>query len=199
MIQSSWETDFERAAQVLRDGGVLLHETETVCGLACDATNPEAVEKIYAIKQRDPAKPLLVLCADREMRSTFHSELSEKQQELLSEIEQRYLGEPVTVVFPEAQKLAANLLPENGSIGIRIPQLGSLQRLIQAAGLPLASTSANLSGGAAVDSLAEVNPVISAAIRAAAGATLALQPGEKPSGTPSKIFLLKANGFMQLR
>jgi heptosyltransferase-2 len=148
------------AAKILREGGLLLHDTDTVPGLAARADDPEAVGRIYEVKGREEGKPLLMLCDSIEMVERYVPLPQEVRR-----IWERTLSIPVTIVLPDARTggeggLAPNLLPANGSIGVRIAARARVRTLIRAVGVPIASTSANRSGQPTASKLYEVDPVI---------------------------------------
>lgn len=145
------------ALQTLRAGGTLIYPTDTIWGIGCDATNSNAVEKIYQIKERDHSKSMLILCADEAMLRQYIPNPTPEALDLLL-----HSDRPTTVIFPnvlqlnkgtvpnlvpeEEYFLANNLLAADGSIGVRIPHMNFCQELLRAFGRPIVSTSANLSG-----------------------------------------------------
>lgn len=147
--------DIEKALEVLRNGGVILYPTDTIWGLGCDATNPEAVQKIYEIKQRSDQKSLLVLLDNAGKISSYVQEIPDIAWDLIDLSEK-----PLTIIYSDAKNLAPNLIAEDGSIGIRIPNDDFCQRLIQRFKKPLVSTSANISGESAPQNFNEISPEI---------------------------------------
>ena len=142
------------AVKTLRAGGTILYPTDTVWGLGCDATNPEAVARIYAIKRRSEAKSLVLLANDLDMVAKYVREIPPMAVELV-EVNDK----PMTIIYPEALcgvegepgdrwHLAWNAVAEDGTVGIRIPLFDFCKDLIYKLGRPLVSTSANLSGEA---------------------------------------------------
>ena len=142
------------AVKTLRAGGTILYPTDTVWGLGCDATNPEAVARIYAIKRRSEAKSLVLLANDLDMVAKYVREIPPMAVELV-EVNDK----PMTIIYPEALygvegepgdrwHLAWNAVAKDGSVGIRIPLFDFCKDLIYKLGRPLVSTSANLSGEA---------------------------------------------------
>ena len=140
------------ALKALRAGGTVLYPTDTVWGLGCDATNPEAVAKIYAIKQRSEAKSLVLLASDLDMVAKYVREIPSIAVDLV-EVNDK----PMTLIYPEAISgvqgepgdrwhLAWNAVAEDGSVGIRVPLFDFCKDLIFKLGRPLVSTSANISG-----------------------------------------------------
>ncbi len=125
----------------LNKGGIILYPTDTIWGVGCDATNSESIQKIYALKQRDPSKPLSILVDSIEMAKQYVEEIHPRLETLLM-----HHTRPLTVIYPQARNLPEALVPTNGSIAIRIVQDDFCQRLIKNLGKPLVSTSANVSG-----------------------------------------------------
>lgn len=135
------QNDIEACLPVLNNGGVILYPTDTVWGIGCDPMNEKAVAKIYALKNRNEAKSMIILLAD--------------EMEILKYTDQPHLAvfdyikgttKPVTVIYSKAKNLAPNLMNADGSIGIRIVKDDFCKRLITAFGKPLVSTSSNVSG-----------------------------------------------------
>ena len=140
------------ALKTLRAGGTILYPTDTVWGLGCDATNPEAVAKIYAIKRRSEAKSLVLLAADLDMVAKYVRQVPSMAVELV-EVNDK----PMTIIYPDAQAgvegepgdrwhLAWNAVAEDGSVGMRIPLFDFCKDLAFKLGRPVVSTSANISG-----------------------------------------------------
>ena len=140
------------ALQALRAGGTILYPTDTVWGLGCDATNPEAVAKIFAIKRRSEAKSLVLLACDLDMVAKYVRQVPPMAVDLV-EVNDK----PMTIIYPEAQAgvegepgdrwhLAWNAVAEDGTVGIRIPQFDFCRDLAYKLGRPVVSTSANISG-----------------------------------------------------
>ena len=141
------------AVATLRQGGTLLYPTDTIWGIGCDATNAAAVEKIYAIKQRDHSKSMLILCEDISMVHRFVGRVGEKAMQLLLSQDR-----PTTVILPMTEGLlAANLVAADGTIGVRIPQMVFCHEMLRLFGCPIVSTSANLSGNPSPRCYAEID------------------------------------------
>jgi L-threonylcarbamoyladenylate synthase len=135
------DKDISRCLEVLRSGGVIAYPTDTIWGLGCDATRPDAVEKIYSIKQRNQAQSLLVLLEHEGRLARYLKEVPEIAYQLIE-----VSDKPLTIIYPEARNLAPNLLAEDGSIGIRIVKDLFCEKLLAAFRKPIVSTSANLHG-----------------------------------------------------
>lgn len=143
---------FAEALKTLRAGGTILYPTDTVWGLGCDATNPEAVARIYEIKRRSEAKSLVLLACDLDMVAKYVRAVPSIAVDLV-EVNDR----PMTLIYPEALAgvegesgdrwhLAWNAVAEDGSVGIRIPLFDFCKNLVFKLGRPLVSSSANISG-----------------------------------------------------
>lgn len=139
--QSAMQEEVARAVEVLRQGGIILYPTDTVWGLGCDATNAEAVAKIYALKQSENKKSMLVLCASADMVVRYVDRAPGIAYEVME-----LATKPLTLILPGAAGVAANLIPEEGTLGVRVPDHEFCRRLLRALGRPLVSTSANISG-----------------------------------------------------
>ncbi len=133
--------DIANALEVLHNGGLILYPTDTIWGIGCDATNPEAVAKIYKLKQREDSKSMLVLLNNPNRLTQYVDEVPEIAWELID-----VNDKPMTLIYPGAKNLAQNLVAEDGSIGIRIVAEEFCDKLITRFKKPIVSTSANISG-----------------------------------------------------
>ena len=160
----------QAALEVLRNGGVILYPTDTVWGIGCDATDPEAVAKIYSIKKREDSKSLVLLASDMDMICRYVKEVPEMAIQLV-EVNDK----PMTIIYPGAiagekgvmkadrRALAFNTVAEDGTVGIRIPMIDFCQQLVSRFGRPIVSTSANISGEATPKKYAEISEEIKSA------------------------------------
>lgn len=145
--------DLQEALRVLREGGIIVYPTDTVWGIGCDATNAEAVKRIYALKQREDSKSMLVLL-DSAAKLDYYVDVPETASLLLETTNNDGMNaslidemmRPMTIIYPNAKHLAANLIAEDGSIGIRITNEPFSKALCAQLKRPLVSTSANISG-----------------------------------------------------
>ena len=141
------KNSFSEALEVLRNGGVILYPTDTVWGLGCDATNPEAAARIYEIKKRSDSKSLVLLASDLDMVARYIREIPDMAIQLV-EVNDK----PMTIIYPgaltgqECRGLAHNTVAQDGSVGIRIPVVDFCRDLVHRFGRPIVSTSANISG-----------------------------------------------------
>ena len=147
--------DLEKSLDVLKNGGVILYPTDTIWGLGCDATNQAAVSKIYTIKKRVASKSMIVLVKDIEMLQNYVKKVPDKAVELIEAT-----SNPLTIIYPDAKNLAKNIIAEDGSIAIRIPNEKFCQALLDVFGKPIVSTSANISGEVAPANYAEISDYI---------------------------------------
>jgi len=132
--------DIKKAIKILREGGIILYPTDTIWGIGCDASNKEAVERIYKIKQRSDSKTMLVLVSRPEMIQFYVDELSKTAYDLLD-----LATEPLTVILDNVKNLAQNLIAQDGSVGFRVTNEEFSQKLVQQFRMPIVSTSANIS------------------------------------------------------
>ena len=177
--------DIRRAVEVMNQGGVILYPTDTIWGLGCDATNPEAVKRIYEIKQRTDAKALISL-VDSETKVQFYvKEVPEIAWDVMELSEK-----PMTVVFDGGRNLAPNLLAEDGSVAIRITKEAFSKELCMRMKRAVVSTSANISGQPAPRCFSE----ISEEIKKAVDYICTSRQDEPPTQTASSIIKLGAGG-----
>lgn len=163
--------EIQKALEVLRKGGIILYPTDTVWGIGCDATDPEAVAKIYEIKRRSDSKSLVLLASDMDMVSRYIKEVPEMAIQLV-EVNDK----PMTIIYPGAvvgssenpkadrHCLAYNTVAEDGTVGIRVPMMEFCQQLAYRLGRPIVSTSANISGEATPKKFAEISQEIKEAV-----------------------------------
>ena len=163
------------AVKVLREGGVILYPTDTIWGIGCDATNPEAVAKVYGIKKRPDSKSLVLLADSLDMVGRYVREIPDIAVQLV-EVNDR----PMTIIYPDAicgkapaegskavadrHFLAYNAVAEDGSVGIRVPMNEFCRNLCYRLGRPVVSTSANLSGEASPERYADIPQEIISAV-----------------------------------
>lgn len=147
--------DLQQALCVLREGGVILYPTDTVWGIGCDATNADAVARVYEIKKRVDSKAMLVLLDGAGKLQGYVDKVPETAWMLLEATEGQ---RPMTIIYPSARNLASNLLAEDGSLGIRITQEVFSKALCEQLRRPIVSTSANFSGEPAARTFQDIMP-----------------------------------------
>jgi len=133
--------DIKKALEVLKNGGIILYPTDTIWGIGCDDTNPEAVQRIYKIKKRGDSKSMLVLMENPALLDRYVDDVPEIAWDLVE-----ITTTPLTVIYLGAKNLAPNLIAEDGSIGIRFTKEKFTSQLLQRLRRPLVSSSANISG-----------------------------------------------------
>lgn len=133
--------DIEKAIEVLNNGGIILYPTDTIWGIGCDATNKDAVARIYELKKREDSKSMLVLLNHENRLTHYLEEVPEIAWEILE-----VADKPMTIIYPGAKNFADNLVASDGSIGIRIAKDEFCDKLLNRFKKPLVSTSANISG-----------------------------------------------------
>ena len=148
--------DLLAALKVLREGGIILYPTDTVWGIGCDATNEEAVKRIYSLKRRADSKAMLVLVDAPGRLRTYVESVPETAWTLLENTGLSPDERPLTIIYPHARNLAQNLTGDDGSIGIRITSEPFSKALCAGLGKPVVSTSANISGEAAAKTFASI-------------------------------------------
>ncbi len=194
------EEDIKKAVEVLRKGGVILYPTDTVWGIGCDATNADAVKRVYEIKQRDDSKALICLVdSDARMQKYFRNVPDVAWQlidSLTATVPDGFPSgkapstKPTTIILDGAINLAPNLIAEDGSLGIRITQEPFSKELCYRFQKALVSTSANISGEPAAQNYCDIDPRI---IEQVDYVCWSRRQEHKPH-TPSSIIRLREDG-----
>lgn len=182
------QNEINNALEVLKQGGLILYPTDTVWGIGCDATNPEAVAKVYKLKNREDSKALICFVADDRMLSKYVKTVPDVAYDIFEAAE-----EPITIIYDNAQNLASNLIAEDLSIAIRIPNDDFCYKLLRKFNKPIVSTSANSSGEPTPLSYKEISQHILKGV----DYVVNLQR-EKICSKPSAIIKLAANGRVQV-
>ena len=153
------QDEVKKAVEVMRNGGVILYPTDTVWGIGCDATNEEAVKRVYEIKRRSDSKALICL-VDSEARLTrYVRRVSDVTWDMIE-----LATKPLTVIYDNATGLAPNLLAEDGSVGIRITKEEFSKELCFRFQKPIVSTSTNISGEPTPQTFDEISDEIKNAV-----------------------------------
>jgi L-threonylcarbamoyladenylate synthase len=147
-----FENDIVQSLEILRQGGLILYPTDTIWGIGCDATNPDAVQRIFNLKQRPPTRSMIVLLADQRDINRYTSSPEPFIMEYLDKT-----TKPTTVIYEGALGIAENLVNEDGSIAIRIVREDFCRHLIKRFRKPLVSTSANITGREAPQNYSEIS------------------------------------------
>ena len=150
------QQEIKNCLEVLNNGGLILYPTDTVWGIGCDATNSEAIKKVYQLKQREDSKSLICLAADDRMLKNYVKEIPEVALDIIE-----IADKPTTIIYDEAQNIAENLIADDGSIAFRIPDNDFCYWLLRKFNKPIISTSANISGEPTPNSFKEIsNPIL---------------------------------------
>lgn len=183
------QQDIEAAVKVLRNGGVILYPTDTVWGIGCDATNAEAVARVYAIKQRDDSKAMICLVDSDARLQRYVRNVPEVAWDLLE-----YATKPTTVILDNAVNLAPNLIAADGSIAMRITQEPFSKQLCYRFQKPLVSTSANISGEPPAQNFCDISEQL---LEAVDYVCWSRRQEHKPH-TPSSIIKLTQDGVVTI-
>ena len=181
---------------MLREGGVIVYPTDTIWGIGCDATNAEAVRRVYQIKQREDSKSMLVLLDAPGRLQGYVREVPEAAWELLNCCDDANdeTVKPLTIIYPEARNLPENLIADDGSIGIRITSEPFSRALCERLKRPIVSTSANLSGQPAARFFDEIDPQI----LAQADYVCQFRREDRTPHQPSSIIKLNQDGTFRI-
>jgi len=174
-----------KALKVVQEGGIILYPTDTIWGIGCDATNTEAVKKIYALKQRDEAKSMIILLDIDNKLQSYIGQVPDIAYDLME-----YAENPLTLVMPGAKNLSPALINQDGSIAVRVVKHDFCQQLIQRLRKPLVSTSANISGQAPPKNFGDISPEIIAGV----DYVVDLEQHDLTAKKPSTIMRLEADG-----
>lgn len=186
-IPAGYLDDVREAVRIMKQGGVILYPTDTIWGLGCDARNPEAVQRIYDIKQRVDSKALICL-VDNEARLEQHVEhVPDIAWQLID-----CADSPLTVIYDHGRGLAPNLLADDGSVGLRLTRELFSMLLCQHMGGAVVSTSANISGQPAPKTFRDIAP----AIKDAVDYVCRSRRGEHTPAAPSHIVKLTDSGVV---
>jgi len=148
-------TEIHNAFEVISKGGIILYPTDTVWGIGCDATNPEAVAKIYKLKQRAETQSMIVLMNAEKMMYNVFKDIPEVAWQILDLSEK-----PTTLILDNPRNVASNIIAADKSLGIRIVKEPFCFKLLERMKKPLVSTSANISGQPTPKSFKEISPEI---------------------------------------
>jgi L-threonylcarbamoyladenylate synthase len=148
-------TEVHNAYEVIKEGGIILYPTDTVWGIGCDATNAEAVAKIYALKKREESKSMIVLMNGERMVYNVFKEIPEVAWQILDLSEK-----PTTLILDNPRNVAPNLIAEDKTLAVRIVKDSFCYKLMERMKKPLVSTSANLSGMFTPKTYSEISPEI---------------------------------------
>ncbi|MDT3402476.1 L-threonylcarbamoyladenylate synthase [Mucilaginibacter terrae] len=147
--------EVKKAFEVIKDGGIILYPTDTIWGIGCDATNTEAIQKIYSLKQRALEKSMIILLDIDAKMESYISEVPAIAYDLIE-----FAENPLTLVMPGAKNISPALISEDGSIAVRVTSHPFCKQLIERMRKPLVSTSANISGQPSPQNFSQIAPEI---------------------------------------
>jgi len=182
------QSEIKNAIAALKNGGLILYPTDTVWGIGCDANNAEAVKKVYQLKQREDSKALICLVADDRMLKKYVKQIPVAAQNIID-----IANKPTTIIYDEAQNLASNLIANDGSIAIRIPDNDFCYWLTRKFNGAIVSTSANISGAPTPKSFKEIAPEVLKGVD-----YIVNLHREKICDKPSSIIKLNNDGLVKI-
>jgi len=182
------ENDIKHALAHLKEGKTILYPTDTIWGIGCDATQMDAVNKLYSIKKRTDTKSMIILIDDINKLNLYVVNVPDIAWEIVE-----YSEMPLTVIYPKGKNLAPGLLGEDGSIAIRLTKDPFCKKLIYKFGKPLVSTSASISGEPFDGNYSSVSPTIISKV----DYTVEHRQNDKSKATPSRIIKLALNGEIE--
>lgn len=181
--------DLRKAIEVLKQGGIILYPTDTIWGIGCDATNEEAVEKLYTIKRREKDKSMLILLDNPVKLQTYIQEVPDIAWDLID-----LTDKPLTIIFNGAKNLATNLINKDGTIGIRITSEDFSRDLCRRFRKPIVSTSANITGNTPPQNFNQIDPEIIEMV----DYVVEYRQNEIFKQMPSSILKLATNGNIEI-
>ena len=186
------EQDIRQAVETMRKGGVILYPTDTVWGIGCDATNAEAVARVYEIKQRDDSKALICLVDSDARLQRYVRQVPDVAWQLIDSLKEG--GKPTTLILDGAVNLAPNLIADDGSIGIRITNEPFSKELCYRFQKAIVSTSVNISGQPAAQNYRDIDPQLLEAVDYVCWS----RRQEHQPHQPSSIIRLRQNGEVEI-
>ena len=183
------QEEIKKAVEVLKKGGLILYPTDTIWGIGCDATNEEAVKRVYELKQRIDNKSMLVLMDNPAMLQAYVQEVPDIAWDLME-----LSDKPLTIIYDGAKNLASNLVAPDGSIGIRITNELFSRALCRQFRKPIVSTSANLSGALPPSRFSQIEPVVKNGV----DYVVQYRQNDRNEAKPSGIVKLGKDGTIQV-
>lgn len=183
------QEEIKEIVEILKKGGIILYPTDTVWGIGCDATNAAAVEKIYKLKCRDDSKSMIILVDHVNMIYDYVKEMPDVALQLI-EVNDK----PMTLVYPQAERLAENVIASDKTVGIRICGDDFCKRIISALKKPIVSTSANISGEPAPSMFSEISETVKSGVDYVA----MHRRNDKGKASPSSVIKVELNGEIKI-
>lgn len=185
----NFETDIESCLNILGNGGLILYPTDTIWGIGCDATNRAAVEKIYLLKKRREEKSMIVLMADEREILQYVTQPDPKVSDYIKGV-----NKPTTVIYDGAIGFAENLVPDDGTVAIRVVSEVFCKHLIKRFRKPIVSSSANISGYPSPAVFTDID----VAIKNGVDYIVQYRQDDTVPAVPSSIIKWKADGSLHI-
>ncbi|WP_304132980.1 L-threonylcarbamoyladenylate synthase [Mesonia mobilis] len=180
--------EINNTIETLKKGGLILYPTDTVWGIGCDATNADAIDKIFALKKRTESKSMICLVSDFKMLNQYIEEIPEVAYDIL-----KYAAKPTTIIYDDPIRVAENLIAKDNTLAVRVTKDKFCNQLLRKFKRPIVSTSANISGKPTPKSFQQISPEILKGV----DYVVNLQPSNK-SAKPSTIIKLSLDGKVQI-
>ncbi len=187
-IENDYGEDLRRATEVLRQGGIILYPTDTVWGIGCDATNEDAVHRVFTIKGRQDNKALITLVGDHGALERAVESVPDIAYNLIE-----YTERPLTIVYDHGRGVAPAIMGGDGTLGVRLTREPFSAALCRALGRPLVSTSANFSGKPTPRTFAQIDPELAAQMD-----YVCLTGRDRQPGKPSIVMRLGESGLFKI-
>jgi L-threonylcarbamoyladenylate synthase len=182
------QTKINKALNILIQGGIILYPTDTVWGIGCDATNSDAVKKIYSLKQREEAKSMVCLVNNTDMLKTYIEAIPKTALKIIKESQK-----PTTIIYNNPKGVTKNLVARDNTLAIRVVNNTFCEELIKILKKPLVSTSANISGQPTPKSFAEISEQILKGVD-----YIVNLPDKKSEAKPSSIIKFYTDGTVKI-
>ncbi len=182
------QDDINACLETLKRGGIILYPTDTVWGLGCDATNADAVDALFALKNRPNTKAMICLVSDFKMLNQYVEEVPEVAYDIL-----KYANKPTTIVYEKPIRIAENLVGEDDTLGIRVPKNEFCSKLIRKFKKPIVSTSANFAGDPTPRNFKSIKPAIKEKVD-----YVVKKDYTKPKVAPSSVIKIGLSGTVEI-
>ena len=182
------EQEVSKALSILKKGGLILYPTDTVWGIGCDATNYDAVEKIYQLKKRHETKSMICIVSDFKMLNQYIENIPEVAFDII-----KYASKPTTVIYDKPLRVAENLVPKDNTLAIRVIRKGFSNKLLKRFKKPIVSTSANISNEPTPNSFKQISSEILKGVDYVVNL-----PNECKNAKPSSIIKLTNDGIVNI-
>lgn len=189
MTQKQIAEDIKTAVQTLRKGGLILYPTDTIWGIGCDASNEDAVRRIFQLKQREDSKAMICLVDNANRMQRYLRQVPDVAWDLVE-----FAEKPLTLILDGAVNLAPSLIAEDGSVGIRVTRENISQELCYRYERAIVSTSANISGAPSPSCFAEISDEIKNGV----DYIMLSRQNDLSKGKPSQIIKLGLDGQIQI-